>query len=68
MKCLVSKQDLKLYSILYWKPVQLLKNWRNVLIKRCSGKNTSCRVLNQLELMKQFSGNTSEKGITVVYT
>ncbi len=52
LKC--KKHNFKVNMVLHRKPVQLLKNWGNVLSIRSSRKNMSCRVLNQLKLVQEY--------------
>ncbi len=60
------KKDFECDPEFDWEPVELLENGGDVVKGGGSGDDTGCRVLDQLELMEGFVGDTEKERITVI--
>ena len=60
------EEDLVVYAVFDGQPVELVKNGGDVGDGRGFGDDAGCSVLDQLDFMEEFVGETEEKGVTVI--
>lgn len=54
------EKDFKVNMGMNWEPVGFLKNWCDVTDGRCSGDHADGSVLDQLQFVDEFMGETIE--------
>ena len=60
------EEDLVVDTVFDRKPVELVKDRGDVADGRGFGDNTGSSVLDQLEFMEEFMGETKQEGVTVI--
>lgn len=66
LKC--KQKDFERDAELDREPVKLLEDGGDVVRGGSAGDDTGCRVLDQLEFMEEFWGDTKEEGIAIINT
>ena len=60
------EEDFEVNAVFDGKPMELVKNRGDVTDGRGSGDDTGSSILDQLELMEEFVGETNKEGIAVI--
>ena len=60
------EEDLEIDAVFDGKPVELQQNGGNVTNGGGSGDDTGSSVLDQLQFMEEFVGESKEKGIAII--
>ena len=60
------RQNLVIYAVLHWKPVQVRENRGNMVRPSRPGNNSSCSILSYLQTVDLLLGQTSQDAIALV--
>ena len=67
MQCFVGgEQHFVVNSVFYGQPVEVVEDWSDVVSGAGVGEETSSRVLDMLEFVKDFGGGAMEDAVAVI--